>query len=573
MLDVKVALDICLDKLSLEYDIEEVDSIPQLRNLSDSRIWRVQIPALILGKAEDIEAYILFPNDFPYSMPYMIIQDERFRYLPHISIQSRKLCLYEDGEVYDAENIEGLIRESISKTRRWVEYYYGRDNSLEYAKEIKNYWNERYEEETSIDDSWILFGDIPVETCEMFGMSYANKKLKNGKAHVINVVASRDDNEALKYIKCQYKVYEVPVLYLVSLKIPDAPPFYMTGQEIINRISDDNDKRILKKILNRYGKVNVLFSIGLDYALGGVYIHGLKVTKNGFRKGTLTPFKVLTSFENKNKKFERLYVSIYSSHRIAERTAGEMMDEKHFLIAGLGSIGSNLCYYLNGYNNVTFSLTDRDWLTVDNIGRHLLGFEYINQHKSYAVAHYLQQYRPDRGVEVLSKNLQQLNVDEINRSSAVFVCTGDVMSEKWLLMKMTEGSITRPAFILWLEPYGISGIMIYVNPEDIESVKRLIEKANDCFNEFCLISKEEYVNGEKLTQRDVGCNGSYALYSANDVTMFLSAMFPIIDKLLEQPTESKCYRWVGNIKIAIEKSIRLVESSEMSKNTLQRLHI
>lgn len=573
MLDVKVALDICLDKLSLEYDIEEVDSISQLRNLPDSRIWRVQIPALILGKAEDIEAYILFPNDFPYSMPYMIIQDERFRYLPHISIQSRKLCLYEDGEVYDAENIEGLIRESISKTRRWVEYYYGRDNSLEYAKEIKNYWNERYEEETSIDDSWILFGDIPVETCEMFGMSYANKNLKNGKAHVINVVASRDDNEALKYIKCQYKVYEVPVLYLVSLKIPDAPPFYMTGQEIINRISDDNDKRILKKILNRYGKVNVLFSIGLDYALGGVYIHGLKVTKNGFRKGTLTPFKVLTSFENKNKKFERLYVSIYSSHRIAERTAGEMMDEKHFLIAGLGSIGSNLCYYLNGYNNVTFSLTDRDWLTVDNIGRHLLGFEYINQHKSYAVAHYLQQYRPDRGVEVLSKNLQQLKVDEINRSSAVFVCTGDVMSEKWLLMKMTEGSITRPAFILWLEPYGISGIMIYVNPEDIESVKRLIEKANDCFNEFCLISKEEYVNGEKLTQRDVGCNGSYALYSANDVTMFLSAMFPIIDKLLEQPTESKCYRWVGNIKIAIEKSIRLVESSEMSKNTLQRLHI
>lgn len=573
MLDVKVVLDICLDKLSLEYDIEEVDSIPQLRNLPDSRIWRVQIPALILGKAEDIEAYILFPNDFPYSMPYMIIQDERFRYLPHISIQSRKLCLYEDGEVYDAENIEGLIRESISKTRRWVEYYYGRDNSLEYAKEIKNYWNERYEEETSIDDSWILFGDIPVETCEMFGMSYANKNLKNGKAHVINVVASRDDNEALKYIKCQYKVYEVPVLYLVSLKIPDAPPFYMTGQEIINRISDDNDKRILKKILNRYGKVNVLFSIGLDYALGGVYIHGLKVTKNGFRKGTLTPFKVLTSFENKNKKFERLYVSIYSSHRIAERTAGEMMDEKHFLIAGLGSIGSNLCYYLNGYNNVTFSLTDRDWLTVDNIGRHLLGFEYINQHKSYAVAHYLQQYRPDRGVEVLSKNLQQLKVDEINRSSAVFVCTGDVMSEKWLLMKMTEGSITRPAFILWLEPYGISGIMIYVNPEDIESVKRLIEKANDCFNEFCLISKEEYVNGEKLTQRDVGCNGSYALYSANDVTMFLSAMFPIIDKLLEQPTESKCYRWVGNIKIAIEKSIRLVKSSEMSKNTLQRLHI
>lgn len=573
MHDVEVALDACLNKLSLEYDIEEVDSIPQLKKFPDTRIWKVQIPALVLGRAEDIETYILFPNDFPYSMPYVIVQDDRFRYLPHISIQSRKLCLYEDDEIYDAENIEGLIRESISRTRRWVEYYYGRDNSLEYAREIRSYWNEQYEGEPDVDDSWILFGDIPTETCEMLGISYFSKDLKNGKTNVINVVASREDNETLGYIKCQYKVYEIPVIYIVSLKIPDVPPFCMTGQEIIDRIDDDNDKRILKKVLNRHGKVNVLFPIGLKYAVGGIYVHDLTVTRNGYRKGNLTPFKVLTSFENKNKKFERLYVSIYSSHRIANRTAGEMMNKKHFLIAGLGSIGSNLCYYLNGYNNVTFSLTDRDWLTVDNIGRHLLGFEYINQHKSYAVAHYLQQYRPDRGVEVLSKNLQQLKVDEINRASAVFVCTGDVMSEKWLLMKMAENSITRPTFILWLEPYGISGIMIYVNPEDTESVKRLIEKANDCFNEFCLISKEEYVNGEKLTQRDVGCNGSYALYSANDVTMFLSAMFPIIDQLLEQPTESKCYRWVGNIKIAIEKSISLVESPEMSKNTLQKLHI
>lgn len=573
MHDVEVALDACLNKLSIEYEIEEVDSIPQLKNFPDTRIWKVQIPALVLERAEDIETYILFPNDFPYSMPYVIVQDDRFRYLPHISIQSRKLCLYEDDEIYDAENIEGLIRESISKTRRWVEYYYGRDNSLEYAREIRSYWNERYDGELDVDDSWILLGDIPTETCEMLGISYFNKDLNNGKTNLINVVASREDNETLGYIKRQNKVYEIPVIYIASLKIPDVPPFCMTGQEIIDRIDDDNDRRILKKVLNRHGKVNVLFPIGLEYAVGGIYLHDLKVDRNGYRKGILTPFNILTSFENKNKRLDRLYVPIYSAHRIAERTAGEIMDKKSFLIAGLGSIGSNLCYYLNGYNNVTFSLTDRDRLTIDNIGRHLLGFKYIYQYKSYAVAHYLQQYRPDREVEVLLENIQQLKEDEINKASALFVCTGDVMSEKWLLMKMTEGSINKPAFILWLEPYGISGIMLYVNPKDTESVKRLIEKANDSFIEFCLINQEEYLNGEKLIQHDAGCNGSYALYSANDVTMFLSAMFPIIDQLLEQSSESKCYRWVGNIKIAIEKSISLVKSSGMSKNTLQELHI
>ena len=147
------------------------------------------------------------------------------------------------------------------------------------------------------------------------------------------------------------------------------------------------------------------------------------------------------------------------------------------------------------------------------------------------------------------------------------------MSEKWLLSQMTEGNIRKPAFILWLEPYGISGIMIYVNPEDDESVKRLREKANNSFMDYCLIKREEYEDGDKLTKHDAGCNGSYSLYSANDVTMFLSSMFPIIDKLLEQPSESKCYRWVGNTNIAMEKGVNLVLSLGLSKNTLQELPV
>ena len=102
--------------------------------------------------------------------------------------------------------------------------------------------------------------------------------------------------------------------------------------------------------------------------------------------------------------------------------------------------------------------------------------------------------------------------------------------------------------------------MIYVNPEDEESVKRLREKANDNFMSYCMVKREEYEDGERLTKHDAGCNGSYSLYSANDVSMFLSSMFLIIDKLLEKPSESKCYRWVGNTNIAMEKGVNLVSS-------------
>lgn len=573
MLDVKSTLEACLKKLSKEYDIEEVNKIPRLEHLPQALTWKVLIPASVLGKVEDIETFVQFPNDFPYSMPYVIIPDDRFRYLPHISVNSRKLCLYEDGMTYDVENIEGLIRDNIVRTRRWVENYFGRDNHDEYAEEIRNYWGEQYDDETIVDDSWILLGNMPIETREMAGITYTYKNLKNGNTNLKSVVTVNEEDETLECIKRLYKTHDIPVLYIASFKIPNEPPFSLTGQQVIDNIENEEDKLKFKKFLNRNKRVYLLFPIGLNYILGGVYIHNLKVNRKGFRKGALDPFKVLASFENKNKKLDRLLILVYSNRRIAERTAGEIMKEKHFLIAGLGSIGSNLCYYLNGYNNATFSLTDRDWLTVDNIGRHLLGFEYIDQYKSNAVAHYLQQYRPDRKMNVMQKNLQQLNEKEINKCNTIFVCTGDIMSEKWLLHKMEECSIRKPAFVLWLEPYGISGIMIYINPEDRESVKTLKAKANDCFMDFCLIKQEEYVSGEKITHRDAGCNGSYALYSANDVTMFLSVMFPIINKLLEHPSKSKCYRWVGNIDIAAEKDINLVSSSISSKNTLQELPI
>ena len=573
MPDDEKVLRTCFLELSKEYDIEVVNSIPRLEHLTRTRIWKVQIPALVSGKAENIETYIRFPDDFPYSMPCVIIPDDRFRYLPHISVKTRKLCLYEDGEVYDADNIEGLIRDNIDRTRRWIEKYYGRDNSDEYSKEIRSYWNEEYDGENNVDNHWIMLGDRPTKTCKMTGVAYVVKNRNDGSASVKSVVAFDEDDKTLASLKLHHNTKDISVLYIASLQIPNVPPFCMTGQEMIDRISDDEDRKTFKKYLNHVKNVNVLFPIGLNYAVGGICIHDLKVDRNGYRKGTLTSFKVLTSFENKNKKLDRLYVSVYSSQRIAERTAGEIMMEKRFIVAGLGSIGSNLCYFLNGYNNATFALTDRDWLTVDNIALHLLGFEYIDQYKSHAVAQYLQQYRPDRKVQALLKNLQELKEEEINKASAIFVCTGDIMSEKWLFSQMAEGNIRKPAFILWLEPYGISGIMIYVNPEDEESVKRLREKANDSFMSYCLVKREEYEDGERLTKHDVGCNGSYSLYSANDVSMFLSSMFPIIDKLLEKTSESKCYRWVGNTNIAMEKGVNLVSPLGVSKNTLQELPV
>ena len=114
--------------------------------------------------------------------------------------------------------------------------------------------------------------------------------------------------------------------------------------------------------------------------------------------------------------------------------------------------------------------------------------------------------------------------------------------------------------------------MIYVNPCEEDTINRLSVAAMDSFLSYCLIDHTEYESGKKLIQRDAGCNGSYALYSANDVTLFLSAMFQHIDRLLEKPSSSKVYRWVGNIEIATQKGIQLVaDAVGLGKNNVQEL--
>lgn len=577
MPDLDAVLTDCFAELSKEYAVERVDYIPDRdqRRKANVPVWKITLTANVFGKTEDVDAFIAFPREFPYLLPWVMVPDERFCFLPHISVKSRKLCLFEDGAVYGTDNIYGLIRNCVSKTRKWLEFYSNQDNSAEYAKEINSYWTEEYEGEKGLAPHWILLGSIPDKTCELQGYTYPVDCLgKEDKCFDQYIVCGTEEqNEILDNINPRHQAYKLSVLFVKSLRIPATPPYSMTGLQFLQCIEDPEDRKTCVKYLNKHLGGHFLFPIGLGFMLGGVTIPKQKVFRNGFRPGGLTATEVLLKFEG-NKKLGRIKAGVYEEKRIAERTVGQLMKQHKFLIIGLGSVGSNLCYYLNGYNNASFALVDPDNLTLDNIGRHLLGFNYVDQRKAHAVAEYLTFYRPDRKVNSIDKQIEEIPVEDQNEASSIFLCTGNVMSEKWLLDKMMAGEVKTPTFLLWLEPYGVSGIMIYVNPNEDDALKRIRLALDDSFLNYCLIDRTEYEDGDKLVHRDAGCNGQYALYSANDVVLFLSGMFPHIDNLLSTPSETQIYQWVGNIDIAMQKQINLVErAGGLSKNQVLELNL
>ena len=467
-----------------------------------------------------------------------------------------------------------MKQDNIVKTRRWIELYSNQDNTEEYAKEIDSYWTEKYEDETELEPHWIYLGDIPEHTCELRGFTYhVDYIAKDDKYFDQYIVCGLDESEdILRNIKIGYKASKIPVLFIKSLRIPATPPYSLTGRKLQECIVEKEDKIACKRFLQKNHKGHILFPLGLEYMMGGVTVPNLNLYRKGYRPGTLKAIDVLTKLEYKNKYLVRIKSNIYDEKRMANRTAGELMKQHKYLIIGLGSVGSNLCYYLNGYNNSSFALIDPESLTIDNLGRHLLGFNYVDQRKAHAVAEFLTHYRPDRKVTPIDKQIEEIPSEKINEASSIFLCTGDIMSEKWFLDKVLTKEIKIPSFIIWLEPYGVSGLMIYVNPDEEVTIKRLRTALDDCFLEFCLIDKSEYEEGEKLTHRDAGCNGQYALYSANDVTLFLSGIFPHIDRLINKQEETQIYQWVGDLEIAKQKGIKLVErAGGLSKNQLLKL--
>ena len=569
MPDVLKALDACFAELTKEYDIEKVEEVPHV-NLGKrvcAPSWRIYVPVLIKGKAEDVEMYIAFPCAFPYVMPWVFVPDNAYRYYPHISFKSRKLCLFEDGIVFDERDISDIVRINIRKARQWVEKYSDCDCTDEYIEEIVSYWSAQYDGEEQVDNSPVMFGEMPEQSCSIRGFAYPFKSLVDDSVRP-QLVFYTTDTKGIDYIKTSHKIIEILALFLSSLAIPKNPPYSMTALDLMGYIKEQTDRKLFRQLVNQNKKCYVLFPIGSNHILGGVFIDCVRLKRPGFSR-QLTAFEVHGMFENKNKKLERFLVYQYHDNRIAVRTAGEMMKEKKFIVAGMGSIGSNLCYYLNGYNSAEFALVDNDCLTPDNIGRHLLGYEYLNQGKALAVKKYLQEYRPDREVNAINSVIEQISSKKINEGDALFICIGDVMIERWVLEKVASHDIKVPLFILWLEPYAISGIMIYVNPDDEPDIAKLITRAKDSFFDYCLVDREEYEKGNKLSQRDAGCNGMYSHYSANDVTMFLSAMFPQIDKLLSVSDRSRCYQWIGNLEIAKQRNIRLTGRAEgLKKNDI-----
>ena len=393
------------------------------------------------------------------------------------------------------------------------------------------------------------------------------------KDTIVNTLLYCSEEEPFdSYLSRNFDTKKGKVLFVSGFNANHIAPYNLNFAVFLNHLSDKEEQKKVKSFINAHQGGQIFFKL-TENRIGGIEVKPVRLQRNGFRNGSLTTCDVYLNFEKKTTNLTRLFGCLYSKERIAERTFGELMQKQNFLVAGLGSIGSNLVHFLSGNNNVSFTLVDNEVLTVDNVGRHLLGYRYVNQFKVCALIDYLRSIRPEQknkfGITSIQKYIGG-NFQKLSEYTALFLCTGDTMTEEYIIDAINKGELTIPVFILWLEPFGAAGHMIYINPNSFHKPLSI----NDALTKLYIhnvISDAEYKSQENhFTKRDAGCNGLYALYSDNDVLLMLSAFYPIINRLLTEPEESTCYRWVGNIKRIVQKGISVnIAPVEISQGTIQ----
>lgn len=554
---VQSILEDCFRELS---KIESVSKFNTQNGFIESWEIRIEIPYSTFQKEADL--IISFPFTFPITPPKLFLEEvvyDETKYLPHVNFD-RSICLFDESFTsIDAKRPFEIITECIKKAKSVLQLGLEQNNTNDFSEEIQAYWVHKYHKKDNISREYLSLLAGGVETSKTVKLL----EIIPSKNRVTKyfLVESSDCEFILHLEEKGYKFKEFEALYLDDFDLKMSPPYDYTNISFLESLTPLN-RKIFNKYINNNLLPHVFFSKS-DKILG-FRIAPLNINLKGFRQGVLTPSEVMKTFQ-RNDYLYRINVEKYNPDRIEKRTSGFQYDKFKFLLVGLGSIGSNLAYFLNAINYPSFTFVDNDSLSIDNIGRHFLGFEAVRYNKAEVLRYHFKDIRPDQNIVTKNASIQSILIKDtsiFNDNDFAFLCIGNQNVENYIIDLINSKKITTPTFILWVEPFLLGGHCVFIHPNKPISKDQLFKNQNYRYN---VISDKSYdEKKEMFLMREAGCQTSYMPYSANHIILFLSQVYCHIDSQIKsQKEESFIIRWTGDLDLA--NSLGVVVDNELAK--------
>ncbi|WP_264524038.1 ThiF family adenylyltransferase [Flavobacterium sp. N502536] len=532
----------------------------------DSIVWEIKTEIATIHKSLDVTFFLNFPIDFPFNVPKIFISKESYKelkYIPHIS-QDYSICIFDEGLnlILPNNNFSDFVELILARAKRII-----RDaENIEYRKnefkrEFKAYWELSYSENDLISNQ--VFHSISNENDELVGLKFTNNYLGNYRYFISN--SDLDIKKIKDYAKeCKCLVEEIGIIKIDGNF--SEPPFELTFEASIEIIKSDEEKyRQFQNLCNNFKFDSILIVFANNYNsiteyFGWTYQNvQILARKKGGSRHIISKIQHLTNSIYAKKNVTRLSFDNMNLSRLQIRTAGYEENQKSVAITGLGSVGSNLVFFLKNLSINKFYLIDKEILSSENINRHLLGFSAVWNNKIEGIKKEIKNSNPLIDVQIRNESVTTIIENEIgfiNTCDFHFVAIGKTMIEKFILKNVVEGKLTKPVFLFWVEPFLASGQMLFIMPDDAAKAIELIQTENYPFGTLLALKNQS----EKTYLIEGSCQTGYSPYSSSYLIQFLSAIFPYVkDHLNGKNVTSKVYSWIGDKELLAEKELLITD--------------
>lgn len=451
----------------------------------------------ILFKNNSIDLLVKIPDNYPLTYPKVYINDKSW-YLKYPHIEEFKelgssICYLDDNSkipFLDGHKIISHIMPIIYDLI--TSYEKNKFSELEFLKEFDSYW---------FDDFNYL--DINSEITEATIISSLSFKgfniiISNDKESSIN----KFTNLNLHNPKINNVIF-LPLVRTISSQLP------INYHQMMKIIKVNGYEEFVRNNINQGKTINkIIFSFYIEDK-----IHYAGCVFN-LVKNKLPIFMPDYSIKKiRLKRIDRQRVFSRGGNHITEQIA---MNDIKIAIVGCGSLGGSLAFKLAKSGIKNFTLIDKDFIDINNIGRHICSMKHLNKNKVDAVKQLILEHFPDCNIQAITKDAVD-TFSELKKQNLIISAVGSEGSNfEFLLAQL----INKPKIFSWFEG-NIAGHIIYMN------------KISDKFgyiSENIKITKNEY--NSTLIKEDIGCNSFYAPYAFIDAENTVNHLARIITNFI-----------------------------------------
>lgn len=456
-------------------------------------------------------------SDFPLSYPKFFIKNENwFLKYPHIERESsygNGICIIQDKDKKLHNNINVLLNDQLRRLKKYlIDLLTDQLDPDEIFDEFESYWISTYPQVY-----------VNPETIHNTGIY---------KGYTINssylILDSYDHIE--QFIQSSNTTYqEITFLYLDLREfiLDGIPQTYKEFYEVVTKSGQDH----LLKQLAKNKKIHSLLVFSFLLPNGETFYTGINIIYQNSNSKKYGHYHI---FQNKvmcNKPLNGVKIENIHKNRVYKRGGNYMSSElskqeKRIAIVGCGSVGASLSYKLLKSGITNLLLIDPQSLSVSNIGRHLLGQEYVSQKKATATKNFLEKQFIDCNIEAIPEKVEN-HLDKLENVDLIITALGNdapIVEEE--ILKRSIVKSLPDTLSIWLEANAYAGHAVLIKEigdYDIENISKKLA-----------VLETNYAHS--LEEQDAGCNATYMPYTFIDADQHINNFAKmIIQRVLNKP--------------------------------------